>query len=101
MSGIITGTHFNAYFPQTKDSSTMQGFVTAIYEIGCLFGAIFILNFGDRIGRRRVVSKGGNARNASLCSGCARDDRTIRDRHCEIVFSLWRRRDVTVPVTLG
>jgi MFS family permease len=56
MSGIITGTHFNAYFPQTKDNSTMQGFVTAIYEIGCLFGAIFILNFGDRIGRRRAVS---------------------------------------------
>ncbi len=34
MSGIITGAAFNDTFPATKDNSTMQGFVTAIYEIG-------------------------------------------------------------------
>ena len=38
----------------------MQGFVTAIYEIGCLFGAIFILCFGDFLGRRRAVMMGGS-----------------------------------------
>ncbi len=34
MSGIITAPAFNDIFTATKDNSTMQGFVTAIYEIG-------------------------------------------------------------------
>ena len=34
MSGIITAPAFNDLFTATKDNSTMQGFVTAIYEIG-------------------------------------------------------------------
>lgn len=55
MSGIISADPFNDYFPSTKDNSVYQGFVTAIYEIGCLIGAIFILTFGDRTGRRRAV----------------------------------------------
>lgn len=56
MSGIISADAFNAYFPETKDDSTYQGFVTAIYEIGCLLGAVFSLAYGDNIGRRRLVS---------------------------------------------
>ena len=56
MSGIISADPFNAYFPQTKDDSTYQGFVTAIYEIGCLIGAIFVLAYGDHLGRRKAVS---------------------------------------------
>lgn len=57
MSGIIAADPFNAYFPDTKDNSVYQGFVTAIYEIGCLAGAIFILAFGDNLGRRKAVSR--------------------------------------------
>ncbi|CZS99668.1 related to sugar transport protein STL1 [Rhynchosporium agropyri] len=59
MSGIISADPFNAYFPETKDNSVYQGFVTAIYEIGCLLGAIFILAFGDRTGRRKAMMLGG------------------------------------------
>lgn len=55
MSGIISADSFNNYFPSTKNNSVYQGFVTAIYEIGCLIGAIFILTFGDKTGRRRAV----------------------------------------------
>jgi MFS family permease len=55
MSGIISADPFNAYFPETKDNSVYQGFVTAIYEIGCLIGAIFVLAYGDTIGRRKAV----------------------------------------------
>ena len=91
MSGIITAPAFNNLFTATKNNSTMQGFVTAIYEIGtyyslfvsqeepigassvlfgacapgsssltlgCLFGAIFILSFGDYLGRRRAMMMG-------------------------------------------
>lgn len=36
MSGIITAPAFNNLFTATKGNSTMQGFVTAIYEIGAL-----------------------------------------------------------------
>ena len=34
MSGIITAPAFNNVFTATRGNSTMQGFVTAIYEIG-------------------------------------------------------------------
>ncbi|KAK5119974.1 hypothetical protein LTR85_007050 [Meristemomyces frigidus] len=58
MSGIISADPFNDYFPQTKNNSTWQAFVTAIYEVGCLLGAIFQLTFGDKIGRRRAIIMG-------------------------------------------
>ncbi|KAK3393309.1 hypothetical protein B0H63DRAFT_15404 [Podospora didyma] len=59
MSGIITAPAFNNVFEATRDNSTMQGFVTAIYEIGCLFGAMFILGVGDLLGRRKAILLGG------------------------------------------
>ncbi|KAH8883556.1 putative hexose carrier protein [Thozetella sp. PMI_491] len=59
MSGIITAPAFNNMFEATRDNSTMQGTVTAIYEIGCLFGAMFILGVGDLLGRRRAMIIGG------------------------------------------
>lgn len=59
MSGIISAPQFNDYFPETHEDSpnysTYRGFVTAIYEIGCLAGALFILWCGDTLGRRRSV----------------------------------------------
>lgn len=59
MSGIITAAPFNNMFEATRDNSTIQGFTTAIYEIGCLFGAMFILGVGDLLGRRRAIIMGG------------------------------------------
>ncbi|KAK7748708.1 hypothetical protein SLS53_000730 [Cytospora paraplurivora] len=59
MSGIITAAPFNDMFVATRNNSTMQGFTTAIYEIGCLFGAMFILGVGDLLGRRRAIIIGG------------------------------------------
>ncbi|KAK4233993.1 sugar transporter STL1 [Achaetomium macrosporum] len=58
MSGIITAPAFNNVFTATKDDATMQGLVTAIYEIGCLAGAMFILAVGDLLGRRRAIMLG-------------------------------------------
>jgi len=55
MSGIIASAPFNTYFPETLGSSIYQGFVTAIYEVGCLFGAIFSLAYGEFFGRRKMV----------------------------------------------
>ncbi|PYI04463.1 hexose carrier protein [Aspergillus sclerotiicarbonarius CBS 121057] len=60
MSGIIDAKPFNDVFTATKDNSTMQGTVTAIYEIGCLFGAVFILGAGDWLGRRLSIIMGAS-----------------------------------------
>lgn len=46
------------YFPETYNNSTWQGFVTAIYEVGCFLGALLILIIGDRLGRRRAMMLG-------------------------------------------
>lgn len=58
MSGIITAPAFSDVFTETKDNPTMQGFVTAIYEVGCLAGAMTILAIGDLLGRRRAIMSG-------------------------------------------
>ncbi|KAK0751872.1 general substrate transporter [Schizothecium vesticola] len=55
MSGIITAEPFADVFTETRDNETMQGLVTAIYEIGCLVGAMFILGVGDILGRRKAM----------------------------------------------
>ncbi|KAI0389521.1 sugar porter family MFS transporter [Xylariaceae sp. FL0594] len=59
MSGIITAPAFADVIEETRDNSTIQGLVTAIYEIGCLMGAMFILMVGDQLGRRRAIIAGG------------------------------------------
>ncbi|PGH10497.1 hypothetical protein AJ79_05425 [Helicocarpus griseus UAMH5409] len=55
MSGIISDPAFNDMFTATKGDSTMQATVTAVYEVGCLFGAIIALMVGDRLGRRWMI----------------------------------------------
>ncbi|KAI9933641.1 hypothetical protein ASPWEDRAFT_174802 [Aspergillus wentii DTO 134E9] len=58
MSGIISDKHFNNVFTATKDNSTMQALVTAVYELGCLVGAVYALIFGDKMGRRWMIFSG-------------------------------------------
>ncbi|TXT05971.1 hypothetical protein VHUM_03732 [Vanrija humicola] len=65
MSGIIGAKTFNDEFPATRAvgsndvyHSTIQGSVTACYEVGCFFGAMFAYFFGDRLGRRRMMLLG-------------------------------------------
>lgn len=60
MSSIIDAAPFNDVFTATKHNSTMQGTVTAIYEIGCLLGAVFILGAGDWLGRRMSILLGAS-----------------------------------------
>ncbi|KAJ5106075.1 sugar transporter STL1 [Penicillium alfredii] len=77
MSGIISGDRFVQDFPPLNDKidppppgyssaaaykehvSVLQGAVTACYELGCFFGAIFTLCFGERIGRTPLLVSGG------------------------------------------
>ncbi|THU93674.1 general substrate transporter [Dendrothele bispora CBS 962.96] len=54
MSALLSANQFDIVFPQTRDP-TLQSFLVAIYEIGCLVGALSTLFIGDRLGRRRVI----------------------------------------------
>ncbi|KAG2419834.1 sugar transporter STL1 [Aspergillus terreus] len=70
MSGIISGDQFTQEFPPlaipsdaspsySAHVSVLRGAVTACYELGCFFGAIFTLVFGERIGRTPLLVAGG------------------------------------------
>ncbi|ODQ77028.1 hypothetical protein BABINDRAFT_42429 [Babjeviella inositovora NRRL Y-12698] len=39
-------------------NATLQGFVIAVYEIGCLAGALATMYFGDRFGRLKMIFYG-------------------------------------------
>lgn len=71
MSGIIAGTEFTKDFAVLKlpdDASdalsrhinVLRGAVTSCYEIGCFFGALFSMFYGERIGRTRLIFCGAN-----------------------------------------
>ncbi|KAG2420377.1 sugar transporter STL1 [Aspergillus terreus] len=69
MSGLIAGDEFTKTFgtlamPDNPDDATyrhinvIRGAVTACYEIGCFFGALFSMFFGEKIGRTRIIFSG-------------------------------------------
>ncbi|GAA5838561.1 hypothetical protein JCM3766R1_006011 [Sporobolomyces carnicolor] len=65
MAGLITGREFVQTFPacdaavQGKQrAALLQATYTAIYEVGCLAGAIYALFLGNRTGRRRMMKLG-------------------------------------------
>ena len=64
MSGLLTGRAFTNTFPAIDTtntghgSSSLQGTVVAIYEIGCFFGALICFFFGEKIGRRWSIMIG-------------------------------------------
>ncbi|KAJ5110474.1 Sugar transporter STL1 [Penicillium argentinense] len=60
MSGIISADAFTDVFTAAKGDNTMQALITAVYELGCLFGAMFALFTGDMMGRRLMVMAGAS-----------------------------------------
>ncbi|KAG0152602.1 hypothetical protein CROQUDRAFT_650047 [Cronartium quercuum f. sp. fusiforme G11] len=70
MGGLLTLPTFVSTFPEIdttssslttekkRDNSTLQGISVAIYEIGCMFGALSCLYIGDLLGRRKVIFLG-------------------------------------------
>ncbi|KAI0771581.1 general substrate transporter [Trametes elegans] len=65
MSALLTAKQFEDVFPQVvvddahPNHATLQSFVVAIYEIGCLIGALANLWVGDWLGRRKTIVAGG------------------------------------------
>ncbi|KAI9035882.1 sugar transporter [Aspergillus affinis] len=64
MSGLLSGDAFVKTFPEIDTttgghgSSSLQGTVVAIYEIGCFLGALVSLFAGERLGRRMCIMLG-------------------------------------------
>ncbi|KAF9884235.1 sugar transporter-like protein [Aspergillus nanangensis] len=69
MSGLIAGDEFTKSFgtlampDEPSDEvyrhiNVLRGGVTACYEIGCFFGALFSMFYGERIGRTRLIFMG-------------------------------------------
>ncbi|KAG9311786.1 general substrate transporter [Chiua virens] len=65
MSALLTAGQFEKVFPGVvvdashPNHATLQSFVVAVYEIGCLIGALSNLWLGDRLGRRKTIVAGG------------------------------------------
>ena len=59
MSGVITTPLWIDNFPAIRNNATLLGFVVAIYDIGCLLGALSCMCFGDRFGRKKSCISGG------------------------------------------
>ncbi|KAE9410345.1 hypothetical protein BT96DRAFT_953007 [Gymnopus androsaceus JB14] len=64
MSALLTANQFEKVFPQVvvdaqhPNHATLQSFLVAIYEIGCLSGALLNLFVGDRFGRKKTIALG-------------------------------------------
>ncbi|KLO19831.1 general substrate transporter [Schizopora paradoxa] len=65
MSALLSARQFENVFPEViieanhPNHATLQSFLVAIYEIGCLIGALSNLWIGDKLGRRRTIVLGG------------------------------------------
>ncbi|KAJ5493670.1 hypothetical protein N7463_009757 [Penicillium fimorum] len=71
MAGLLNGEEFVNSFPilrmsedatsaQEKYINVIRGAVTSCYELGCFFGALFSMFFGDRFGRTRLIFMGAS-----------------------------------------
>lgn len=55
--GVFGGFLQNESFVKTFNDpdSTLQGQITATYDLGCFFGALFAMWFGDKAGRKKTI----------------------------------------------
>lgn len=57
MGGLISLERFLEVFPECRDPD-IAGITVAVYELGCLLGAIWTIAMGDRLGRRNTIMLG-------------------------------------------
>lgn len=59
MGSLLTLPNFEETFPSilgdTLHAATLTGAVVSIYEIGCFFGALLTVYFGDKLGRIKCM----------------------------------------------
>ncbi|KAF4771499.1 hypothetical protein HAV15_004218 [Penicillium sp. str.  len=71
MAGLLNGDEFVNSFPiirmpdpptaaQEHYINVIRGAITSCYELGCFFGALFSMFFGDKLGRTTLIFIGAN-----------------------------------------
>jgi MFS family permease len=65
MGGVLTGTAFTKQFPTIdtttgNGNATLQGFVVAIYTLGCWLGSLLTMVIAERLGRKRTIIVGAS-----------------------------------------
>lgn len=63
MGGVITGPAFTKQFPSidtttANGNANLQGFVVAIYNIGCWAGSLLTMFIGEKLGRKLTIIVG-------------------------------------------
>lgn len=60
MGGVVG--YENNYFAKDfgNPDATLTGLIVSLYEVGCIVGAVIILFFGEKIGRRPALVYGGS-----------------------------------------
>ncbi|KAG5368663.1 Sugar transporter STL1 [Yarrowia sp. C11] len=82
MGGLLTLPSFVKQFPKMDTSdylppdvksfnTTIQGTAIAIYEIGCMMGALFTMWAGDKVGRRYIIYYGSIIMTVGAVLQCA------------------------------
>ena len=59
MSGVIQTPLWLDNFPAVDNNPNLLGFTVAIYDIGCLLGALWCMLLGDKFGRQKSCILGG------------------------------------------
>ena len=59
MSGVIQTPLWLENFPAVNNNPNLLGFTVAIYDIGCLLGALWCMCLGDKQGRKKSCIIGG------------------------------------------
>lgn len=59
MSGVIQTPLWLENFPAVDNNPNLLGFTVAIYDIGCLLGALWCMFLGDKQGRKKSCILGG------------------------------------------
>ena len=59
MSGVIQTPLWLDNFPAVDNNANLLGFTVAIYDIGCLLGALWCMLLGDKQGRKKSCILGG------------------------------------------
>lgn len=55
---VVTKDFLNSHNLAGDSKTSLLGTVTAIYDVGCFFGAIAAFSIGERLGRKKAVLLG-------------------------------------------
>lgn len=58
---IVTQDFLNTLKLNGPENTKLLGTVTAIYDIGCFFGAVAAFSLGERLGRKKIHTPGHNS----------------------------------------